>query len=478
MTNAPIIDQLLKLNNQDIVSFHVPGHKNGRIYNKISYKNFQDIAYNLDTTEIPGTDNLHNAQEVIKQSQDKASKIFKSEETFFLVNGSTAGIYSMIMASTCPGDKILIDRNCHQSVINASILGDLVPIYVCPNMDEKQGIAMGILPEDIEKQLMEHSDIKAVILTYPTYHGIACDLKKIREIVHKYDKILLIDEAHGAHFGLSEHLPLSALSCGADGVVQSTHKTLPSFTQSSMLHVQGNRIDREKLRFMLRIHQSSSPSYLLLSSLDFAVMVYETEGKYLMKALLENINTFREKVYKLNKVSIMSKDIIGIKGVHAIDHTRLWFGLKGITGYKLEQRLRDEFNIQMELSNDYGVLAVTSIANDTQDFDRLLSALDIISKEETNKGSDELQSFIYKMPEQVITPRKALYKSRKRVLLKESSGYTSGEYIIPYPPGIPLIVPGEKINDEVIEYVTAIIQSGKEILGLKDTSYQWIEVLA
>lgn len=477
MNKAPIIDQLLKLNEQNLVSFHVPGHKNGNIYNKISYKNFKDALYNLDTTEIPGTDNLHNAKDVIKKSQEKASKIFKSDETFFLVNGSTSGIYSMIMAATSPGDKILIDRNCHQAVINASLLGDLVPIYVYPNMNEEQGIAMGISPDDIEKQLIKHKDIKAVVLTYPTYHGIGCDLKKIEEIVHKYDKILLIDEAHGAHLGLSENLPQSALSLGADAVVQSTHKTLPSFTQSSMLHIQGNRIDREKLRLMLRIHQSSSPSYLLLSSLDFAVMVYETEGKYLMEDLLKNINDFREKVSKIDGISIMGEEVIGSKGVKSIDTTRLWFGLKNINGYDLEHRLREEFHIQMELSNNYGVLAVGSIANDKEDFDRLLNALHIIAKETKSKESKQLESFTYKMAEQVFTPREALYKNKKKVLLNKSSGYVSGEYIIPYPPGIPLIIPGEKINDEVIQQITAMINNGMEILGPKDTSCQWIEVL-
>jgi len=477
MNNTPIIDRLLELNNKHIISFHVPGHKNGRIYDKISHKNFKDIIYNLDTTEIPGTDNLHNAKDIIKQSQENASKVFKSEETFFLVNGSTSGIYSMIMASTSPGDKILIDRNCHQSVINASILGDLVPVYVYPHMDEKRGISMAILAEDIERQLIEHSDIKAVVLTYPTYYGITCDLKKIGEIVHKYDKILLIDEAHGAHFGLSQHLPASALSCGADGVVQSTHKTLPSFTQSSMLHVQGNRIDREKLKLMLRIHQSSSPSYLLLSSLDFAVMIYKTEGKYLMENLLENINNFKKMASKIDKVNIMGEDIIGINGVYDMDPTRLWFGVKGIPGYELEEMLRSKFNIQMELSNNYGVLAVTSIANEKNDFDGLLNALGTITKESLSKEPEDTKIYTYKIPKQILTPREALYRSKKKMLFKESSGQISGEYIIPYPPGIPLIIPGEQISNEIINYVTTIINEGKEIIGPKDSNCQWIEIL-
>ncbi|HZX21795.1 MAG TPA: aminotransferase class I/II-fold pyridoxal phosphate-dependent enzyme [Clostridia bacterium] len=483
MNNAPIIDKLLQLNKQNMVSFHMPGHKNGRIYDKVLYKNFKDILYKLDTTEIEGTDNLHNAKEMIKESQQKARRIFKSEETFFLINGSTSGIYSMIMAATSPGDKILIDRNCHQAIINACILGDLAPVYVYPDMDEKWGIAMEVSPDDIETQLIKHNDIKAVVLTYPTYYGIVCNLKKVEKIVHKYDKMLLIDEAHGAHLGLNKDLPLPALSCGADAAVQSTHKTLPSFTQSSMLHIQGNRIDRDRLRFMLRIHQSSSPSYLLLSSLDFAVMVYETKGKCLMGDLLENIRDFRQKIKETDGIDIMGNDVMENKDFKSMDITRLWIGIKNITGYELERRLRENFNIQMELSNRYGVLGVASIANTRYDFDKLLNALKEISEDAEGKRTEQLQNSVFRGNpafeniEQVFTPREALYKSRKKILFEKSQGCISGEYIIPYPPGIPLVVPGERISDEIIQQVMSIIDGGGEILGLCDSSCRWIEAI-
>lgn len=477
MKKAPIIDRLLTLNKENIVSFHVPGHKNGRTYGEFSYKNYQDILYNLDTTEIPGTDNLHNPKDVIMESQKRASRVFNSEETFFLVNGSTSGIYSMIMASTCPGDQILIDRNCHQSVINASILGDLRPTYIYPHIDIEKGISLGICPEDIERELIKNKDIKAVVLTYPNYYGITCDLKKIGEIVHKYDKILLIDEAHGAHLGLSKSLPDTALGCGADAVVQSTHKTLPSFTQSSMLHIQGDRIDREKLKLMLRIHQSSSPSYLLLSSLDFAVHIYETEGPYLMEKLLENMDYLRHELSKIDRIDMMGREIVGSCGVKDIDPTRLWFGIKGISGYELEERLRGEFKIQVELSNHYGVLAIGSIGTKKEDLDQLLDAVYRIAQEDLFEETREEKNYSYKVPKQIFTPREALYRPKRKILLKESINKISGEYIIPYPPGIPIIIPGERINHETLEYVSKMVAEGKEILGLKDISCQWIEVL-
>lgn len=477
MSKAPIIEKLLQLNEKSMTSFHVPGHKNGKIYDRIPYKNYKDILYKLDTTEIPGTDNLHKAREIIKESQERAGRIFNSEETFFLVNGSTSGIYSMIMASTSPGDKILIDRNCHQSVINATILGDLEPLYVYPEIDEKEGIAMGMVVENIERQLKKHGDIKAVVVTYPTYYGIAYDLKEIREVVDKYDKILLVDEAHGAHLGLSQDLPPTALSCGADGAVQSTHKTLPSFTQSSMLHVQGGKIDRDKLKFMLKIHQSSSPSYLLLSSLDFAVTVYEKKGKDLMNQLLKNIGDFKEEAGKIDGISIMGQEVIGSKGVKALDLTRIWIKHKNITGYELDKILRQDFNIQMELSNSHGVLGVTSIANDKEDLNRLLDALNEISKYKHRPQTKHLQGLIFENMDQVITPKEALYRPKQRVLLEESQGYISGEYVIPYPPGIPLVTPGEKINDRAIEEIRSIVDNGGEILGLKDSNCRWIETV-
>lgn len=484
MSNAPIIDKLLELKDENIVSFHVPGHKNGFFYENSPYKKFKESLYNIDTTEIPGTDNLHNAKEIIKRSQNKAKKIFDSTESFFLVNGSTSGIYSMIMAATRPGDKILIDRNCHQSVINATILGDLTPVYMYPNINEDMGITIGVSPSQIEKNLKKDKGITAVVLTYPTYHGICINLKKTAEIVHKYDRILLVDEAHGAHLGLSNQLPIPALSCGADAVVQSTHKTLPAFTQSSMLHIQGSRIDIQKLEFMLRIHQSSSPSYLLLSSLDFALMVYETKGKSLMKTLISNINIFRQKIKNIKNANIMGREIIDSEKGYDIDLTKLWFGVEGLSGYKLEEILRKRFNIQVELSNQFGVLAIASIANSKDDFHKLIAAIEMISEKSPNKDLDKLQLdpnlssnlSIYN-PDIVFTPKHALYKEKKKLLIEDSSGCISGEYIIPYPPGIPLVIPGERINNNIIKKVREMVQCGNEILGLKDRSYQFIEVL-
>ncbi len=480
MEQTFLLNQLLKLDNEKIVSFHVPGHKNGTIFKRFSYKNFENSLTNIDTTEIPGTDNLHHAKGVIKKAQERASNLLGSEETFFLVNGSTSGIYSMIMASTQPGDKVIIGRNCHASVVNGIILADSIPLYLTPQIDEIQGIALDISSNELEKMLIQHPDTKAVVITYPTYHGIACNLKKIADIVHKYDKILLVDEAHGAHFGLSDHLPMSALECGADIVVQSTHKTLPSFTQSSMLHIQGNRVDREKLKFMLRLHQSSSPSYVLLSSLDMAMEIYQSHGKELMKELLENVDDFKLKLKQQEGIFLLDKESIKKEDDYSLDLTRLWISLHqlGLTGVQLEEELRKTYAIQMELSNLYGVLGVSTIANEKKDFFQLANALEQIAfKNKGKKATKQYTSFIGEIPKAILTPKEALYKEKKLVGLKEAIGMICGTTVIPYPPGIPILMPGEVINRETVQYIKTIIEAGMEIIGLQDDTNLLIEVI-
>ncbi|SDJ81456.1 aminotransferase class I/II-fold pyridoxal phosphate-dependent enzyme [Natronincola ferrireducens] len=480
MKSTPLLDRLLQIEAEDITSFHMPGHKNGKIFKKFHYKNFKQHLANIDTTEIIGTDNLHKPKEIIKQAQERASEAFKSEETFFLVNGSTSGIYSMIMAATSPGDKIIIGRNCHQSVINITILGDLTPVYLYPEMDIEKGIALGISPEEVERRLIENPDAKAVVIAYPTYHGFASDLKRIAEIVHSHGKILLVDEAHGAHLGLSHRLPMTALECGADAVVQSIHKTLPAFTQSSMLHVQGNRIDREKLKFMLRLHQSTSPSYILMASLDLATTIYQDYGRELMEELLYHVEVFKNKMKDIEGVTVLGTELVGKHFIKAMDTTRLWISMhhQGIDGYELERRLRDKYRIQMELSNIYGVLGMTSIGNDKEDFDRLYTGLLDLSQHKEDKGKiEKMPFFSYSIPKRTFTPREALYKPKKKVLLEDSIGHISGEYFIPYPPGIPILIPGEVIEEEMINYVKTMVARGMEVLGLKDITCQRIEIL-
>lgn len=317
------------------------------------------------------------------------------------------------------------------------------------------------------------------MLTYPSYYGMVFDLEKICTYAHKKDMVVIVDEAHGAHLGLSEALPKSALEQGADIVIQSVHKTLPSFTQSSIMHVQGNLVDKKNLERFLKIVQSSSPSYVMMSSLEIAIDIYDRFGQELMKDLLTNIDNFEKELSQIK----------GIKVLKGHDSTKLFVSLKdlGINGYDLEEMLRYKYNIQVELSNYYGVLLICTIGNEKEDFDKFLDAIKSISKNlDIDNNLDKSDDNVTKLmklnypnliPEKIISPRQAFYSNKKEVLLKESIGQICGEYIIPYPPGISLTSPGEIITQEVVDYILECKKYGMHVSGLKDSSLEIIEII-
>lgn len=466
---TPIINKLNDIVDEDLISFHVPGHKLGKIYNRLGYTSIIEKIYKMDTTEIIETDNLHSPDGIIKESQKRASKAFKSDKTYYLVNGTTCGIQASIMTVCSPKDKLIVNRDCHQSVINGCILGDVKPVYINSNINKKNNIIEGINIDEVINVIDSNLDARAILLTYPTYYGCTYDLKSICDYAHDRNMIVIVDEAHGAHLGLSYKLPKTSLEQGADIVIQSTHKTLPSFTQSSMLHINGNRVDNNKLEMNLRIMQSSSPSYSLMSSLELAVDIYINNGKELMKELLVNIDNFKDSI----------KDNIPIDIYNDYDKTKIFIESKklGLTGYKLEEILRYKYNIQVELSNYYGILLICTIGNVSSDFELLKKSLiDIYDK--YNKDIF-LEEVIYPrdIPIQVLTPREAFYKPKKSVKIYDSIGMISGEYIIPYPPGISLLSPGEIISKDIIDYVVYCNQNGMSVSGMKDSKLEFIQVI-
>lgn len=464
-----ILNKLEELKDDNLTSFHVPGHKTGKIFQKIGYKNILEKIYTLDTTEIDGTDNLHNAKEIIKESQDRAARVFNSDKTIYLVNGTTCGIEASIMAVCNPKSKIIVNRDCHQSVINACILGDIEPVYIKSKVCKKTNIIMGVDVENTKSVIDNNLDAKALVLTYPTYYGKTFDLKSVCDYAHSKNIIVIVDEAHGAHLQLSDNLPKSAIEQGADIIIQSTHKTLPSFTQSSMMHVKGNRVDRNKIESMLRFLESSSPSYVLLTSLELAVDIYDKYGGKLMQDLLSNIDNFKSK-FRNNENIIIDNNM---------DKTKIFISLKklGITGYELDNILREKYKIQVELSNYYGVLLICTIGNDEEDFVRLKRALDDFILNTNDKELLEDINYPESIPEKVLNPRQAFYSDKQSVKLEDSIGKISGGYIIPYPPGISLISPGEIITKEIITYIQEGVKSGMIVSGIKDVNLEYIDVI-
>ena len=423
-----ILNQLGEIVNNNLVSFHVPGHKLGKIYDRLGYSNILESLYKMDTTEILGTDNLHSPEGIIKESQERAARVFNSKNTYYLVNGSTCGIQAAIMSVCNPKDKIIVNRDCHQSVINTLILGDIEPAYIYPQIDNKTNILMGIKIEDAIDTIDKNLDAKAILLTYPTYYGKVYDLKTICNYAHSKGMIVIVDEAHGAHLGLSDKLPMTALEQGADIVVQSTHKTLPSFTQSSMVHIQGERVNQERLTSILRMIESSSPSYMLMSSLELAVDIYETKGKDLMDELLDNIDIFKKNMEKYKNINIYNDN----------DRTKIFISSKelGMTGYELDEMLRMNYNVQVELSNYYGILLICTIGNDRGDFKSLEYALADISLNHISNKNIGYIDYPMNIPVKELSPREAFYNEKKSVKIYDSIGKICGEYIIPYPPGI------------------------------------------
>ena len=472
-----ILKGLKSLREENLCSFHMPGHKGRTKFPEI----MSDIGQ-IDITEIPGSDNLHKAQGMIKEAQEKAAKIFGAERTYFLINGTTGGILSMILSQCKPKDKVLVPRNCHRAVWNGLILGDIEPVYIQPRVHPQTGIGLSISTEDVEGKLRDHPDIRAAIITYPTFYGTCSDLKKIGDLLHSENKLLLVDEAHGAHFAFHNDLPLTALEAGSDIVAQSSHKMLSSFTQSSMLHIGNARnCSLGQLEIFLGLLQSTSPSYPLMASLEFAALEAEREGYRKWADILQWNQRAVEKITRETSFRILGKDLIGKYGVVDYDFSRFLIDVSplGLSGMEVDRLLRKNFGIQVELSDYYHILAMTGMGTEEDDIERFTRGLIEIYNQYKGLGrkNEYLQLPLIK-EKVVLSPREAIYSPEEKVIFEEAMGRISKEFIIPYPPGIPIILPGEMISQDIIDRVNHIKSWGGEIIGSQDKHLNTINVIA
>lgn len=457
---TPVFDALKKLVDEDSAFFHMPGHKG-----KNSLVDWGRYIPMIDTTEIFGMDNLLEPRGIIKESQELAAAVFGARSSHYSVNGSTGSIYIGLSAMANPGDKILIQRNCHKAVYNAMILNRLNPVYMYPNYNQDYNVLTGLDPDEIDKILGEDPEIKVVVLTYPNYYGLCSDLEKIVQIVHKHDRLIMVDEAHGPHMTFSDRLPKSALECGADLVIHSTHKTLPSFTQTSMIHVGTDRIDIERLRDRFQLYTSTSPSYLFIASNEIAAAYMDTEEA--RKRLEKNIDKCRETIDRL-------RDIEGVfvftgdpsdKSIYAKDNTKILFRIEGMKGSQIKRELYTKHNVRLEMTDYYYGLALTSLMNEDEDYERLIEAIRSLARQ---APSEDIEAVSIRMPDPEI--RLAIYdaylKNKKQLDLKDSIGEIAAASIIPYPPGVPLIVPGEVITERLYETLVFLMANDIEIVGL------------
>lgn len=493
-----LINRLKHYGKTGIYPFHMPGHKrlkwgeeaDGRaFYQGMEFPN----PFEVDITEIDGFDNLHHPEGILKESMEWAAGLYGADRTRYLVNGSTSGLLAAVCGCVHWGERILIGRNCHKAVYNGIYLHHLQVSYVYPQSTKEWGIQGGILPEDVEKSLKEQPDIRAVLIVSPTYDGIVSDVGEIAKIVHRAGLPLIVDEAHGAHFRYSEIFPQSALELGADVVIQSVHKTLPSLTQTAVLHMKCNGpdgsayMDMEAVERYLHIVQSSSPSYVLMASIENGIFQMEQlRRKDSMRKFADSLLEMRESLSAMKNLRLVGRELKGRYGIFDLDPSKVVISTRyaSFDGEGLSELLRKQYHLEMEMCGADYVTAITAVGDSKAGLERLRAALLAIDKEGFPSGKMELQGregagsdCVYAIEAKTrCSIREAIDGKTARIPLRESAGKISGEFVYIYPPGIPLIAPGECITEQLLEVILDYIRKGLPVQGLSDQTLETILV--
>lgn len=466
---SELYNKLIEYCKSDYYAFHMPGHKRN------TEKAVMNNPFEIDITEINGFDNLHNPQEIILDEMNRASEFYGSDQSYFLVNGSTCGNMSAISAVAGPGDKIIVARNCHKSVMNVMELRHINPIYLYPELAEGQQFFGETKVEQVRSLIKENPDAKAVVITSPTYEGIVSDIVAIAKCVHENGMALIVDGAHGAHFSMWEGFPKSGIECGADVVVESLHKTLPSLTQTAILHYKDyGFVKQDTLEKYLGIYQSSSPSYVLMSSICNCVEEIVTNGEKLGREWSRKLNEFRNKLNKLNNLYIYSG-----QGDFDYDQGKIVIGIQkhcqGISGRWMSELLREKYHLEVEMQAGNYVIAMTSPYDTNEGMNRLACAVleidETLNHYSLMKDKQE-DNVIYREP----VKDESIYTLRNKTACQayqvdeydgEDKKRVSDKYVYMYPPGIPLIVPGEIPDDRLVNLINEYKQMGYEIIEQK-----------
>jgi arginine decarboxylase len=471
-----LVDALRKHLNNRVVRFDVPGHKGGR-----GNKEFRDFigeeAMKMDVNSMKPLDNLCHPTSVIREAQDIAAKAFGAKEAYFMVSGTTGSVQAMIMSTCKAGDKLIMPRNVHRSAINALVICGATPVYINPGLNKKLGISLGMSVSDVKKAIKENPDAKAILVNNPTYYGICSDLKSIVKLAHENNMLVLVDEAHGAHFYFGDNMPISAMAAGADMAAISMHKTGGSLTQSSIL-LSGERINADYVRQIINLTQTTSSSYLLLTSLDAARKNLSINGKALFKKTIDFAEYARTEINKLGGFYAYGRELIDNDMVCDFDSTKLSVFTKdiGLAGIEVYDILRDEYNIQIEFGDLGNILAIISAGDRGLEIERLISSLAEI-KRLYSKDSAGMFDHEYIDPIVVMPPQKAFFSNKQYIPIIESAGKISGEFVMAYPPGIPILAPGEKITEEIISYIMYAKEKGCLLTGTEDMNVEFINVI-
>ena len=474
--DAPLEEAMIAHRLNRVVPFDVPGHKGGRGNKELT--DFLGInCLKADVNSMKPLDNLCHPVSVIKEAQELAAEAFHAEHAFFMVTGTTGAVQAMIMTTCKAGEKIIMPRNVHRSAINALVVNGAIPIYVNPGVNKRLGIPLGMGVEDVKKAILENPDAKAVLVNNPTYYGICSNLREIVKLAHEHGMKVLVDEAHGTHFYFGENMPVSAMNAGADMAAVSMHKTGGSLTQSSLL-LCGKDINADYVRQIINLTQTTSGSYLLMASLDIARKNLSMNGKELFAKTVKFAEYARDEIYKLGGYYAFGDELCDGDAFFAFDKTKLSVHTRdiGLAGIEVYDILRDEYGIQIEFGDLGNILAIISAGDRALEIERLISSLSEI-KRLYSKDKAGLFDHEYINPDVTMPPQKAFYGDKKLVPLGESTGKVCGEFVMCYPPGIPILAPGERITDEIIEYIKYAKKKGCSLTGTQDITIENINIV-
>jgi len=478
---TPLFSGLVEHAKKEPVQFHIPGHKKGAGIDP-EFRNFiGDNALSIDLINIGPLDDLHSPKGMIKKAQDLAAEAFGADHTFFSVQGTSGAIMTMVMAVCGPGDKIIVPRNVHKSVMSAIVFSGAIPVFIHPAIDVELGISHGITTDSVEKALSQHPDAKGVLVINPTYFGVSADLRKIVEIAHSYSVPVLVDEAHGVHIHFHEDLPLSAMQAGADMAATSVHKLGGSLTQSSILNVREGLVSANRVQSILSMLTTTSTSYLLLASLDVARRRLATEGRELIDKTIKLAQSIRKRINEFEHIYCVGEEVLGSKAAFDYDPTKLIISVKdlGLTGYEVENWLREKFNIEVELSDLYNILCIITLGDTDREGDILVEALKALEDECAHRAEKvaPLQVLLPDIPVLALTPRDAFYAETEIIPFAESEGRIIAEFVMVYPPGIPIFIPGEIIMKENLLYIKKNLEVGLPVQGPEDDELKMIHVI-
>ncbi len=480
--STPLFSGLVEHAKKNPIQFHIPGHKKGTGMDPEFRNYIGENALSIDLINIGPLDDLHHPKGIIKEAQDLAAKAFGADHTFFSVQGTSGAIMTMVMAVCGPGEKIIVPRNVHKSVMSAIVFSGAVPIFIHPEVDKELGISHGITTDAVERALQQHPDAKGVLVINPTYFGISADLSKIVELAHSYDVPVLVDEAHGVHIHFHEELPLSAMQAGADMAATSVHKLGGSMTQSSILNVREGLVNVNRIQSILSMLTTTSTSYLLLASLDVARKRLATEGHDIIDQAIKLANKTRKRINEIEHLYCVGEEILGTKATFDADPTKLIISTKNlsINGYDVEKWLREKYNIEVELSDLYNILCIITPGDSDKETDILVDALKDLSQafglDESNPHNHK-EVYLPDIPVLAIAPREAFYSETEVVPFEESAGRVIAEFIMVYPPGIPIFTPGEIITEDNLRYIQMNIEAGLPVQGPEDYELKTLRVI-